>query len=235
MAPLEQKRGAPLALRHRLGRRATNPARQPRSLHRSTSRLRAPSWQLCRAAGGFSSDSREGFSVHLAGHAGFSHGSEAAVRAGFAHLFAGHAIPNNAADAVAQPLFAERDAPLTGPQSPKGSGAPWQQDGERGADHLTHRGKAQGCGSPRCPRLHSPGQRLGLRGRDFALRLSRPRCLGHPARTWRSARSAVRPQAGEDRFHGGGKRRGRSPEWNQVTKLTMSNTGKPRAACRSAA
>lgn len=54
--------------------------------------------------------SERGFRVHVAGRAGFSDGTEAALRQGYASLFAAHGIAVDAADPVALMLFPEMDA-----------------------------------------------------------------------------------------------------------------------------
>jgi uncharacterized Fe-S cluster-containing radical SAM superfamily protein len=53
---------------------------------------------------------REGFTLHVAGRAGFGQAGEAAMRAGYAALFAAHGIAVDAADPVALMLFPEMDA-----------------------------------------------------------------------------------------------------------------------------
>ncbi len=53
---------------------------------------------------------REGFTIHVAGRAGFGAEDEAAMRAGYAGLFAEWAIPVDAADPVALMLFPEMDS-----------------------------------------------------------------------------------------------------------------------------
>lgn len=50
-----------------------------------------------------------GFTVHVAGRAGFSHESEAALRAGYARLFAGLGVAIDAQDPVVLMLFPEMD------------------------------------------------------------------------------------------------------------------------------
>lgn len=59
---------------------------------------------------------RNGFSVHVAGRAGFGGEDAASLRAGYARLFAEHAIPIDAADPVALMLFPEMDASVDVPE-----------------------------------------------------------------------------------------------------------------------
>ncbi|MEI6161525.1 MAG: hypothetical protein WCP77_16950 [Roseococcus sp.] len=53
---------------------------------------------------------REGFTIHVAGRAGFGGEAEAAMRTGYAALFAAHGLPVDASDPVALMLFPEMDA-----------------------------------------------------------------------------------------------------------------------------
>lgn len=53
---------------------------------------------------------REGFTIHVAGRAGFGAGGEAGMRAGYARLFAEWGLPVDATDPVALMLFPEMDA-----------------------------------------------------------------------------------------------------------------------------
>ena len=53
---------------------------------------------------------REGFTIHVAGRAGFGAANEPAMRAGYAGVFAEWGIPVEAADPVALMLFPEMDA-----------------------------------------------------------------------------------------------------------------------------
>lgn len=53
---------------------------------------------------------REGFTIHVAGRAGFGAEDEGTMRAAYAALFAEHAIPVDAQDPVALMLFPEMDA-----------------------------------------------------------------------------------------------------------------------------
>lgn len=59
---------------------------------------------------------QEGFSVHVAGRAGFGTEDDAAMRAGFARLFAAHGIPVDASDPVALMLFPEMDVTVDVPE-----------------------------------------------------------------------------------------------------------------------
>jgi uncharacterized Fe-S cluster-containing radical SAM superfamily protein len=77
----------------------------------------APLHDLERGAGTFDQSvaglawlAREGFTVHVAGRAGFGAEDEPERRAGYAALFAEHGIPIDAGDPVALVLFPEMDA-----------------------------------------------------------------------------------------------------------------------------
>lgn len=109
MKPMRNHEAALLRLRARHGGRLV--------LRVSLDHHAAALHDLERGAGSFDQAvaglvwlAREGFTVHVAGRAGFGADDEAARRAGYAALFAAHAIPIDAADPVALMLFPEMDA-----------------------------------------------------------------------------------------------------------------------------
>ena len=110
MAPMRQKARALLDLRDRFGTDRL-------VLRVSLDHYEAAHHDVERGDGTFAKAleglvwlAREGFTLHVAGRAGFGGEDEAAMRAGFAALFDRHAIPIDAGDPVALMLFPEMDA-----------------------------------------------------------------------------------------------------------------------------
>jgi uncharacterized Fe-S cluster-containing radical SAM superfamily protein len=115
MKPMRNHAAALMALRARHGERLT--------LRVSLDHYGALLHDLEREEGSFAQAmaglrwlAAEGFTVHVAGRAGFGQESEAAMRAGFAALFAEHGIPVDATDPVALMLFPEMDAKADVPE-----------------------------------------------------------------------------------------------------------------------
>lgn len=116
MAPLWQKRAALLALRDRFGAERL-------ILRVSLDHYSAEHHDLERGLGSFAKSmqglawlAREGFTVHVAGRAGFTEETEDALREGFRRLFAEHAIPIDAEDPIALTLFPEMDPTIDVPE-----------------------------------------------------------------------------------------------------------------------
>ncbi|MBW8269544.1 radical SAM protein [Caldovatus sp. SYSU G05006] len=136
---------------------------------------------FARALDGLLWLAREGFTVHVAGRAGFGGEGEAALRAGYARLFAAHGIPLDAADPVALTLFPEMDATADVPEI---TTACWGLLGRRpdSAMCATARMVVKRKGAPRpvvvaCTLLpHDPQFELGA---TLAAAL-RPVSLNHP-------------------------------------------------------
>ncbi len=124
---------------------------------------------------------RNGFTMHVAGRAGFGAGDEATMRAGYAELFAAHAIPVDATDPIALMLFPEMDAAVDVPEITE---ACWGILGKSAdsmmcasARMLVKRRGAQRAAYVACTLLpYDPQFEMG----DTLAEASRPVALNHP-------------------------------------------------------